>query len=149
MYIGYVSDLAIIKSRNPRGEYEMTNLPQVRGYNTFVTGAKLYGVAVMKSSKNPFTAFTAQIMISGDEMAGKIANALGAVPAFRSFAAIEGLDAVAARSMLAARVWYDIYPTESTDYIQSMISDVINYRYGIVDGVGIFVSRLRDLYTRE
>ncbi|MEN9552265.1 MAG: hypothetical protein RI935_642 [Candidatus Parcubacteria bacterium] len=149
MYIGYASDLALFKARNPRGEYEMTTLPQVRGYNTFVTGTRLYGVAVLKSTKNPFTAFSAQLQISGEEMSGKIASSLGVVPAYRSFLNIQGLDAVISRSALAARVWLDLHPKESEEYTKILIGDIINYRYGVVDATNLFVSRLRDLYTED
>jgi hypothetical protein len=149
MYIGYAGDLFLFKSRNPRGEFEMTTLPQTKGYNTFSTGMRMYGIAVLRTSTNPTTAFTVQSQFSGGEISPKIAALVGGVTALRSFASTPGLDQVMARSMLVARGWYDSYQADSTLYTSTMISDIINYRYGVVDAVSIYVSRLRDLYTRK
>lgn len=149
MYIGYAGELSLFKSRNPRGEFEMTTLPQTKSYNTFSTGMRMYGIAVLRTSTNPTTAFTVQSQFSGGEISPKIAALVGGVTALRSFAATPGLDQVMARSMLVARGWYDSYQNDSTLYTSTMISDIINYRYGVVDAVSIYVSRLRDLYTRK
>ncbi len=149
MYIGYTGDLLSFKSRNPRGEFEMTTLPQTRGYNTFTTGMRMYGIAVLRTSSNPTAAFTVQSQFSGGEISPSIAALVGGVTALRSFASTPGLDQVVARSMLVARGWYDSYQADSTQYTSTMISDIINYRYGVVDAVSIYVSRLRDLYTKK
>jgi hypothetical protein len=69
------------------------------------------------------------------------------VPAFRASAGTQGLDPVVARSMLVAKGWLDFYEKESTGYADQMISDIINYRYGVNDAVGVFIGRLRDLYS--
>ncbi len=149
MIIGYVGDLGNFKVRNPRGEFEMTTLPQTRGYNTFSTGMRMYGLAVLKTSTNPVTAFTIQSEFSGSQISPSIAAIVGGVTALRSYASTPGLDQVIARSMLVARGWYDGYQNETTAYTSAMISDIINYRYGVVDAVSLYVSRLRDLYDKK
>jgi ABC-type glycerol-3-phosphate transport system substrate-binding protein len=149
MYIGYTGELSSFKARNPRGEFEMTTLPQTRGYNTFSTGMRMYGVAVLKSSANPVTAFTVQSQFSGSDVSPQIASMLGGVTALRSFASTPGLDQVMARSMLVARGWYDSYQAETSMYTSVLISDIINYRYGVVDATSLYVSRLRDLYDKK
>jgi hypothetical protein len=147
MYIGYAGDLFEFRARNPRGEFEMTNLPQTRGYNTLSTGMRMYAVAVPKTTTNPTTAYTVQSQFSGGEISPKIASIVGGVTALRSFALTPGLDQVVARSMLVSRGWYDSYQNESSSYVSIMISDIINYRLGVVDAVSLFVSRMRDLYS--
>lgn len=149
MYIGYAGELSSFKARNPRGEFEMTTLPQSKGYRTFSTGMRMYGVAVLKSSNNPITAFTVQSQFSGSKVSSQIAAILGGVTALRSFASTPGLDQVMARSMLVARGWYDSYQAESAMYTSVLISDIINYRYGVVDATSLYVSRLRDLYAKK
>lgn len=149
MYIGYAGELFSFRARNPRGEFETTILPQTRGYNTFSTGMRMYGIAVLKTSTNPTAAFTVQSQFSGGEISPTIAAVVGGVTALRSFAGTPGLDQVMARSMLVARGWYDSYQTDTTLHTSTMISDIINYRYGVVDAVSIYVSRLRDLYSRK
>ena len=71
------------------------------------------------------------------------------MPALRAYATTQGLDPVVKRSMLVAHGWYDSHPVESDSYIASMISDIINYRYGVNEASSVFVSRLRDMYSKN
>lgn len=148
MYIGYSGEYEVLRARNPRAEFEMTKLPQTRGYTTFSTGMRMYSISTLKSSKNMLTAFTVQSQFAGSGISPAIAAITGGVPAMRSYAATQGLDPVTAESMLVARGWYDSYYNESKEYVDAMIFDVINYRYGVSDAASMFVSRLRDLYTK-
>jgi ABC-type glycerol-3-phosphate transport system substrate-binding protein len=149
MYIGYSGELGALRARNPRGEFEMSYLPQVRGYNNFTTGMRLYGLATLKKTRNPTTSFTVQAQFAGGDISQKIAAITGGVPALRTYSGTQGLHEVLARSMLVARGWNDIYFTQSTTYVASMLSDVLNYRYGVADAAAIFVGRLTDLYTQR
>lgn len=149
MYIGYAGELQTLRARNPRASFEMTYLPQTKGYNTFATGMRMYAIATLKSSKNLQAALTVESQFASGGVAPAIATYTGGVPAMRTYATTPGLDPVVARSMLVARGWYDSHSDESTAYVDAMISDIINYRYGISDASSIFVSRLRDLYTKK
>jgi ABC-type glycerol-3-phosphate transport system substrate-binding protein len=149
MYIGYASELTVLRARNPRGNFEMTYLPQVKGYNTFSMGMQMYALATLKTSKNLQASLTAQGEFAGAGVAPSIAGITGAVPALRAYATTIDLDPVIKRSMLVAHGWYDSHPVESDSYIASMISDIINYRYGVNDASSVFVSRLRDLYSKN
>ena len=149
MYIGYSGEFSTLRATNPRASFEMTYLPQTKGYNTFSMGMKMYGIATLKSSKNLAAALTVESQFAGSGVAPTIAAIVGAVPALRSYAGTQGLDPVVARSMLVARGWYDPYYEQSTGYVLAMISDIINYRYGVSDAANIFVSRLRDLYSKN
>lgn len=149
MYIGYSGELGTLRARNPRGAFEMTYLPQTRGYQTFATGMRMYAIATLQSSKNPTAALTVEGQFAGPGVSPTIAGMVGAVPALRVYAGTQGLDQVTARSMLVARGWYDSHERESSAYIASMVSDIINYRYGVSDATALFVSRLRDLYTKK
>lgn len=149
MYIGYAGELTALRARNPRANFEMTYLPQTKGYNTFATGMRMYAIATLKTSKNLTAALTVESQFAGSGVAPTIASYTGGVPALRTYAATPGLDPVVARSMLVARGWYDSHQDDSTAYVNAMISDIINYRYGVSDASALFVSRLRDLYTKK
>lgn len=148
MYIGYSGEYQTLRDRNPRAEFAMTYLPQTRGYTTFATGARIYGVGVLQSSRNPTAAFFVQTAFASGAMAGQIATSIGAVPALRTYASTPGIDPVIGRSMLVARGWYDPYFIQSTGYMTTMISDIVNNRYGVNDATSLFVSRMQDLYSR-
>ena len=149
MYIGYSGELPTLRARNPRAAFEMTYLPQTRGYQTFATGMRMYAIATLRSSKNPQAALTVEGQFASSGVSPTIAGMVGAVPALRTYAGTPGLDQVTARSMLVARGWYDSHEKESSVYTATMVSDIINYRYGVSDAASLFVSRLRDLYTKK
>ena len=147
MYIGYSGEYMSLKARNPKGDFGMATLPQTRGYNTFSTGALLYGIATLKTSKNPVTALTVEGQFAGGGISPAIASISGAVPALRGYATTQGLDPVIARSMLVAHPWYDSFPVQSNTLTATMFSDVLNGRQGVTDATSMFVGRLQDLYT--
>lgn len=147
MYIGYSGELATLRARNPRAEIEMARFPQTKGYNTFATGMRMYGIATLKTSKNPVVALNVEAQFAGGEISPALANIVGGVPAFRGYAATPGLSSVLASSMLVARGWQDSFSKQSTSYTEAMISDILNNRQSVSDAVNTFVSRLQDLYT--
>ena len=148
MYIGYAGELPTLRARNPRGEFEMSYLPQTRGYNSFETGMKLYGIATLKTSRNINGGLTVEGQFAGQDISPRIAALINTVPAFRGFAGVNGLHAVTARSMLVAKGWYDTRAEQSSEFVSSMISDVVSGRQGVEDAAATFVGRLRTLYTQ-
>lgn len=147
MYVGYASELPTLRARNPKADIEMTYLPQTRGYNTFVTGGQMFGIATLKTSRNLVTSLTIQSQFAGSGVAPSIAYLLGTVPALRAYAGTQGLSEVIGRSMLVARPWYDSFPIESMNLVSTMLSDILSGRMGPSDAAAVFVSRLQDLYT--
>lgn len=147
MYIGYASELDTLRNRNLKADFDISTLPQTRGYNTFVTGGQMYAIGAIKNSKNLITALTVESQFAGSGIAPALANILGTVPALRSYAGVQGVPEVVAKSMLVAKPWLDSFPVESTNYVASMLSDIINGRMGPTDAAATFVSRLQDLYT--
>jgi ABC-type glycerol-3-phosphate transport system substrate-binding protein len=147
MYVGYISELRVLRAQNPKADFEMSYLPQIRGYNTFTTGARMYGIATIKTTKNLFAALTVQSEFAGAGVSPSIAASIGAMPALRSYTATAGLDEVISRSMLVATPWYDSFPAQSTSLVTTMVSDVVNGRVGVNEAAQAFVARLQDLYT--
>ena len=147
MYIGYSGELNTLRARNPRAEFEMTFLPQTRNYNTFTTGARMYAIATLRTSKNVTASLNVEAQFAGGGISPALSAIVGGVPALRAYATTPGLSDVISRSMLVARGWYDSFFRDSTTYTASMLSDIINNRYGVTDATAIFVSRLQDLYN--
>lgn len=147
MYIGRASELSTLRARNPNGDFEMTYLPQTRGYNTFITDGQMYGIATLKTTKNALTSFTVESQFAGAGISPAIASAIGATPALRAYSATTGLPDVIARSMLVAKPWYDTFPAQSAGLVVTMLTDVLSGRLGPADAAGAFVTRLQDLYT--
>ena len=148
MYIGYSGEYSTLKARNPRADFQMTILPQTRGYNTFSTGMRMNAIATLRTTKNPITAAAVQSQFGGGNTSLALASTVGGVPALRSYATNPSVDPIIGRSMLVARGWYDSYQKETDAYAASMISDIINSRSGINEASQTFAARLRDLYSK-
>src|SRR3989344_5493082 len=50
MYFGYAGELLEIKAKNPHLNFDIAEVPQIKGDKTKTTFAKIYGLAVMKNS---------------------------------------------------------------------------------------------------
>lgn len=147
MYIGYSGELSSLRARNPRALFEMTYLPQTRGYDNFATGMRMYGIASLKTSRNLSAALATEAAFAGADVAPAISAAVGGVPALRSYVNAPGTNEVVTRSMLVARGWVDLNSVSTNNYVQVMLSDILNYRYGVTDAVTMFAARLTDLYS--
>lgn len=149
MYLGFSGELSTLRAQNPRAEIQMTYFPQTKGYNTFTMGARMYGIATLRSSKNLVTALNAEAALGSAGVTQALALIVGGLPPQRAYAATPGLDPVLARSMLVARGWYDSHYADSDRLVNSMLGDALSGRQGVVDSVSLFVSRLQDLYTGQ
>lgn len=149
MYIGYSGEYRTLRERNPRGDFQMTTLPQTLNYNTFTTGMHMYGIATLRTTKNLKVSLLVAQQFATPSIAASISAIVDGVPPLRVYAVTPTLDPVIARSMLVAHGWYDLYSKQSTAYTATMISDIINYRFGVNDAVTIFIGRMRDLYEKK
>lgn len=149
MFIGYSGDGKEIKERNPRIDFDMTYLPQTRGYNTFVTGMRLYGFATLRTTKNASVSLQVESDFASLSLSQQIASMVGAIPALKSYVSTPGLHEVIAKSALVAKGWFDIKPQGTSAIFERMIGDVLSGRFDVTDAAESFVSRLQDLYTSQ
>jgi ABC-type glycerol-3-phosphate transport system substrate-binding protein len=57
MYVGFAHEIPEIRDRNPNINFDVALVPQVDGSKTKMTYGRLYGVSMVKATKNPTTAF--------------------------------------------------------------------------------------------
>jgi ABC-type glycerol-3-phosphate transport system substrate-binding protein len=149
MYIGYAGELPVLRARNPKMNIDMTYLPQTRNYNTFATGMRLYGVAVMRQSKNPTASFAVESAFAGAEWSSQLAPLVGASPALRAYLATPGINDVIQKSLLVTRGWYDIDQQSTGGLIAQMFADIGSRKQGTIEAASTFASRMYDLYTHK
>ncbi len=76
-YFGYASEIPSISARNPNLNFDVARVPQISGTAEQTTIGRLTGVAIVKTSKNFNTAFTAATtVLSGKDFVQKIVNGL-------------------------------------------------------------------------
>src|SRR3989344_4455437 len=79
-YFGYASELASLVNRNPNQNFLAAPFPQIRNASFKATASPVTGIAILSTSKNINTAFTAANLLSTGDFASKFAIATGVGP---------------------------------------------------------------------
>ena len=128
-YFGYASELESLVNRNPNQNFGVAPFPQIKNSNFKLTGSRVTGVALLASSKNFNTAFTAASLMATGNFAGKYALATGVVPVRRDLLKVKPLDAyfpIFYDSALYARSWLDPSDKDTDNIFRRMVDGVIS-----------------------
>lgn len=125
-YFGFSSEFPDIRAKSPNLNFDVTYLPQSRAGQTSGTLARLYGLAVLKSSKDPISALTAiKLMTGADSIQAFITNTAWApVRKDVSVPASNPYQAVFAQSALVSFTWADPNRSASDTAFRDMINSV-------------------------
>lgn len=153
MYIGYSSENNQIKQENQKIDFGMSPIPQAKDYDTFSTGMRLYGMAILKSNKNPLASIFA-VTSFASTYSNDIANMVGGLTPIKenlinkdpSKGVVLNLDEGLVKSVLNARGFYDIYQSKTTDMFSKMINDILTGKSLVVESVSSFVIKFARLY---
>jgi ABC-type glycerol-3-phosphate transport system substrate-binding protein len=125
LYVGPVSEQALLKRLNPNLNFAVASLPQIRNLEKAVGGGTVYGLAVPRTSKNPGGALTAAYLLASPAASAALATVTGTASARRDvIAAAEGADALFNREVLTMRTWEDPNPEETTRIFRDMIESI-------------------------
>lgn len=149
MYIGYAGEFPVLKSQNPKMDIDMTYFPQARGYGTFSTGMRLYGIATLRQAKNPSGALAVESAFSGPDWSPQLASIVGATPALISYLNTPGISEILKNSLLISHGWYDINAINTDGYMAQMFYSITSGKQGVTEAVSDFVSRMADMYTHR
>lgn len=137
-YFGFASELQSLINKNPNQDFFVAPIPQVKNANFKLTMAHVTGLAVLSSSKNFNTAFTAASDMATGDFASQFATATGTVPARRDLLAIKPTDAYGPyfySSALYARSWLDPSPTDTDAIFSGMINEVLSGQMSVLDAI--------------
>ncbi len=132
MYFGYASELQTLVNKNPNENFFVSGIPQIKGASFKSTFAHVNGIAVLSSSKNITTAFTAANLLATSDFASSFATATMMVPARRDLLATVPQDAYSPTfysAALYAKSWLDPSPKSTEDIFSGMVNGVISNNY--------------------
>src|SRR6185312_12397481 len=138
-YLGYASEMPILKAKNPNLTVGVSAVPQSRVSNKVVTFGTLYGIALAKSAVNPTAALTAAITVVSSASDASLAQTLGLAPARRdllSQAAPDGVSQVFYNAALQAKGWIDPNPSKTASLFGDMIDSVTSGRARTDEAIG-------------
>lgn len=150
-YFGFASELDLLTNRNPNQNFLAAPLPQIKNTNFKLTGAHVTGIALLSSSKNLNTAFTAASLMSTGNFASKFATAFGVAPARRDLLKIKPTDSYSPifyDSALYARSWVDPSERDTNNIFRNMINEVLSNNMTVDSAISDASSKLNLLLLK-
>lgn len=133
-YLGFSSEVNVLKEANPNLLFDMTSVPQPATRSANITYGKGYVFALPKQSVNPTGAITVASILGEQGAMADIANALTLAPSRKSAlsAPVEDLYApVYYSSALVARGWLSPSPVTVDGIFAGMINNITSGRQDI------------------
>ncbi|MEK7085162.1 MAG: extracellular solute-binding protein, partial [Patescibacteria group bacterium] len=148
LYFGFASEYQGLREKNPHLNMSATPFPQTRDSKLVVSFGKVWGLAALKTGKNPGGALRLGFALADSTRIGKLATALGTVPPLRAL--VERKQQSAAQSVfyeaaLQARGFLDPNPRETGALFQKVVEDITGGRGQLTSGVGDLRSGLERL----
>lgn len=143
MYIGLGSEISLIRSKNPNLNFDIALLPQSRNASVSATYGKMYGLAVLSSSKNKAGSLRAISRMTEPDFLSRFAAISGLPPVRRDLLATPPADAyspVLYKSAFYSRGWLDPSPAKTESIFRDMVESVLAGR----DSVDSIVNTARD-----
>lgn len=135
MYFGYASELTEIRDKNPNLNVDVTIMPQPKPQQNnqiaTVTFGNVYGLAMLKTSKNPLNTYTAIRALTSKDNLKTWASITGLPPVRRDALMADPGDAASSiftTSALIARGWLDPDQTKTNDLFRNLIESVTSGR---------------------
>ncbi len=128
-YFGFASELSSLINRNPNQDLGIAPFPQIKNTNSKLTSARVTGIAILSSSKNFDTAFTAAGLLSGADFASKFAALEGVAPARRDLLKVKPANSYSPTfydPALFARSWLDPSSRNTDSIFRNMIDGVLS-----------------------
>src|SRR3990167_712065 len=149
MRIGFASDYAALRARNPNLNFDVAPIPQnasanvKRGYGTY------YAFAVPRNAKNAAgSLFVAQTLAAAGAIE-QMTSLLGMAPAHRSVLATlpaDPVESVRYSAAIIARTWLDPKPAETNVVVREMFESIIAGRAQAGSAVTNAMQRIRNLF---
>lgn len=148
LYFGFASEYQELRDKNPHLNMSVSPFPQTRDSSLVVTFGKAWGLAALKTGKDPAGAMRLGFALADSARLARLNDALGTVPPLRTLLAQK--QASAAKSVfyeaaLQAHSFLDPNPTESAKLFQSVVENITGGTGQLTNGVGDLRSGLERL----
>ena len=138
LYIGYASEDSQILQENPNLNFGIAALPQIRGASHSVDVARVYGLAVARTSHNIAGAQTVAETLAVTANSATYAHTFGLASARRDVLseASTGNQGLFNAATIMSYSWFDPNPSETASLFQTMIENTTSGAMLIGDAVG-------------
>ena len=150
VYFDYASAYKVLQAKNPHLNFVIAPVPQPRGTSVKVTYAHVYGLSVLKTSKNKKTAFIAVQRLLDNDPSSKFASAFNLPPVRRDLLAHKPVDAISSvlwDAAIQSRTWLDPRPDITNSAFQEAVEAVSSGRTTIGQAISKLSSALDSALT--
>lgn len=137
-YLGFASELRLLKNKNPNLNFGVTIVPQSRVANRVTTFGLLRGVAISRGSKDPTAALTVAIRLISKDASAFLSETLGLPPARRDLLSDKPADAsvsVFYDAALQSKGWLDPDTVLTGTIFRNAVESVTSGRSRIYEAV--------------
>ncbi|MEI8338107.1 MAG: extracellular solute-binding protein [bacterium] len=147
-YLGFASEYFTLASENPNLNFDVSVIPQAQGVVNSLTYARVYGVAILNTSKVQQDALTsAEALVSANFMSYFTQDTN--LPSVRidqlGVQSPSSFGEVFRRSVLIGKDWFDPDTDSTNAYFQAMIESVNNGSINVSDAIKTFDLKLKEL----
>jgi len=138
VYFGFASEIADIQAKSPHLNFDVTFVPQIRDATPQMTFGNMTGLAVLKDSKNPATAFHVAGLLTSRNFIQAVSEASSLPPVRRDLLSRvppSASGAVFYQSALISRAWRDPGPTETSAAFKRMVENTLSGRERISEAI--------------
>jgi len=136
IYFGFASESKTLKGKSPNLNFDIAMVPQTRNSSTQGTFGRLYGFAILRSSKNNLASYQAIVALTDKEAIKNISVLSGLPPVRRDVQVVDAKNpfrATFTQSALIGKAWLEPGVSASEDIFKNMIESVLA---GFLDSTG-------------
>lgn len=138
LYLGFASEIEGIQQKNSNLNYSVTSVPQIRDMKRKAVFGHLYGLSIVKQSKNIAAAFLAINALTEPKALEGLGGITNLPPVRRDMLSQKPTEAykqVFWDSALIARSWIDPDPQTSSNAFRDMIESITSGRARVIDAL--------------
>ncbi|MEY2640654.1 MAG: hypothetical protein RL150_47 [Candidatus Parcubacteria bacterium] len=137
MYVGYASEFATIRAKNPNLNFDVAVMPQSRS-GTLATYGRVLALAIPKNTPNVERAYALIQNMTAPDTVALVSDLLFLPPVRRDLLAVKPGNAFMQTfhdSALRSKTWFDLEPKETDQIFKRMIESVVTGRLATTEAV--------------
>lgn len=149
MYFGFAGEISAIKQKNPHLDFDIAEVPQIKGGKIKATFGNVYALAISKGSPNKIKVFPLVSRLIGKDYNKNLAEVLFLAPARRDVLAEGNTDPILSsfyKSGVMARTWLEFNPQKVSEIFEKMIESAETGKLKLSDAVANATKELGALY---
>lgn len=151
MYLGFASELPTLKAKNPTMDIGVSPVPQSRASGKSITSGKLYGVAVVRATRDLSGAIAGALALVSKESVSTLANITPVIPARRDLLSAAPTDPAGFTfygAALQSYWWRDPEPKATKKIFVDMVESVTSGRARVDEAVSTANTALNNLLEK-